>query len=154
MQSSLVGWPTVCKCSLCQTLWRLSSLHCSWGVDLKSDTAACCVYIPMHNTLVWLSEWIIPRLTFLPGCRADRGCERLFSVRYLLQLKIQLSNKIGLGIVCECCGSLSCDVTWLVYTQPLLKSCTVLCLNADHPGSSGQNVLDISQCSLNPWWWR
>ena len=27
-------------------------------VDLKSVTAACCVYLPVFNSLMWLSEWV------------------------------------------------------------------------------------------------
>lgn len=80
VQSSLLGWLTVWKQSWCQTLWRLYLLHYAWGVYLMSDTAACCVYLPMYNTLVWLSEWFVPRLTWVASCRADGGWERMCSL--------------------------------------------------------------------------
>lgn len=58
MKSSLLGWSTLWKCSSCRIFCILSLVHCSWGVDLKSVIAAFCVYLPMYNSLTWLSEWV------------------------------------------------------------------------------------------------
>jgi hypothetical protein len=116
MKSSLLGRSTVWKCSLCQIFWRLSSVQCPWRVDLKSFTAACCVYLPMYNSLTWLSEWVSHTQTDIPTRLPWwwRFRKTVFSVRCLLRLKKHLNNERGHRAVCKYCGSLSCDFTCLV----------------------------------------